>query len=82
MKVIREIAPNYDPGVPVIAELLTGTTDNRTFRSLGVIAYGFEPYRVTEADLDTQHGANERLSIANLARAIHFVHDVVAAIAE
>jgi len=81
MRVIRNVAGKYDPGVPVFAELLTSTTDSSTFRALGTVVYGFEPFRLTGEELDTAHGANERISTANLAHAIRFMHDVVMGIA-
>jgi acetylornithine deacetylase/succinyl-diaminopimelate desuccinylase-like protein len=82
MRVIRGVASKYDPGVPVIAVPLTSTTDSSIFRALGVVAYGFEPFRLTEADLSTQHGANERVSTANIAHGMRFLYDVMLGLAE
>ncbi len=82
MRVIRDVTAQYDPGVPVFAELLTSTTDSSTFRALGVTVYGFEPFRLTTEELDTAHGADERISEANLAHAMRFMHDVISKIAE
>jgi acetylornithine deacetylase/succinyl-diaminopimelate desuccinylase-like protein len=80
MRAIRDVAAKHDPGVPVIAVPLTGTTDSSIFRALGVISYGFEPFRLDDEALNTQHGANERVSVENMRFAIRFLHDVARAL--
>jgi hypothetical protein len=49
MNAIRTVAVRRDPGVPVIPTMLTSSTDSSKFRSVGITAYGFEPYKWTTA---------------------------------
>lgn len=46
--------------------LSPGFTDSIYLRQIGVVAYGMVPFLLTEADLNTMHGDNEHVSIANL----------------
>jgi carboxypeptidase PM20D1 len=46
--------------------LSIGFTDSLLLRPLGVHAYGFAPFEVTVEEAETQHGNNERVSVANL----------------
>jgi len=41
-------------------------TDSRTFRRRGVHAYGFNPVLLTEEEIATLHGHNERISLENI----------------
>lgn len=78
MRAIVKVAGQYDPGVPVVPMLLTGTTDSSVFRELGIVAYGFEPYALTDDQLALQHGADERISVENVKRALRFTYELVA----
>ncbi|MDA1347895.1 MAG: M20/M25/M40 family metallo-hydrolase [Chloroflexi bacterium] len=52
-------------------------TDSRFFRPLGVKAYGLLPAVMTAEDLETIHGANERISLDNLTLGVKIAADVV-----
>ena len=52
-------------------------TDSRFFRPLGVKAYGLLPAVMTAEDLQTIHGANERISLDNLTLGVKIAVDVV-----
>jgi acetylornithine deacetylase/succinyl-diaminopimelate desuccinylase-like protein len=52
-------------------------TDSRTFRRFGITAYGFNPVLLSEADLATIHGNNERLSIENIRLGTQILFEVV-----
>lgn len=41
-------------------------TDSRTFRRRGIAAYGFNPVLLTEEEIGTLHGHNERISLENI----------------
>lgn len=77
MDAIRKVAGKRDPGVPVIPTMLTSSTDSPTFRSVGITAYGFEPYKMDDNELNRSHGNDERLSIENVGFALHFLYDVL-----
>ena len=52
-------------------------TDSRFFRQQGVKAYGLMPAVLTQADLDTIHGTNERISVENLALGTRIVYETL-----
>jgi acetylornithine deacetylase/succinyl-diaminopimelate desuccinylase-like protein len=70
MNAIEALAARQDRKAPVIPTMLAGFTDSHYFRHIGLVAYGFIPLEVTQEQARTVHGANERISIDNLRRAI------------
>ena len=50
--------------------LSVGFTDSIFARQLGVHAYGFVPFEITEAEAHTMHGADERVSVDNVRRGL------------
>jgi acetylornithine deacetylase/succinyl-diaminopimelate desuccinylase-like protein len=54
------------PGVVVAPRILTGFTDNWTFRKAGLQAYGFSPIVVGDEDSRRVHGNDERISLENI----------------
>lgn len=77
MQAIRKVAARRDPGVPVIPTMLTSSTDSAKFRPLGIIAYGFEPFKLDDNELNRSHGDDERLSVENLGFALEFLYEVI-----
>lgn len=77
MNAIRKVAARRDPGVPVIPTMLTSSTDSRTFRTLGITAYGFEPFKLDDEELNRSHGDDERVSVENLGFALQFLYEVI-----
>lgn len=77
MQAIRKVAAKRDPGVPVIPTMLTSSTDSAKFRAVGITAYGFEPFKLDDNELNRSHGDDERLSITNLEFATRFLFDVI-----
>jgi acetylornithine deacetylase/succinyl-diaminopimelate desuccinylase-like protein len=62
----------------VVAPLQTPVaTDSRFFRQRGVKAYGFMPAVFTQAELDTIHGRNERISVENLTLGTRIVYETL-----
>ncbi len=55
-------------------------TDSRFFRQKGVKAYGLMPALLTQADLDTIHGTDERISVENLALGTRIVYETLLAL--
>ena len=49
----------------------------RSFRSVGITAYGFEPYKMDDGELDRAHGDDERLSVENVGFALQFLYEVL-----
>ena len=57
--------------------MLTSSTDSAKFRSVGITAYGFEPFKMDDGELDRSHGDDERLSVENVGFALQFLYDVL-----
>ena len=77
MRAIRRVAANRDPNVPVIPTMLTSSTDSAKFREVGITAYGFEPFKLDDGELERSHGDNERVSVENIRFALQFLYDVL-----
>ena len=58
-----------------------GFTDSIHLRPLGVHAYGIVPFILSEDELRTMHGHNERVSIENLERGVRVLYRTVVALA-
>lgn len=78
---IEKIAARKDPGVPVVPMLITGATDSRFFRSLGIPCYDFVPFRLKREDLSLVHNVDERLRIENFFFAIEFLYELLLEVA-
>lgn len=77
MRAIRSVAARRDPDVPVIPTMLTSSTDSAKFREVGITAYGFEPFKLDDDELERSHGDDERVSVENLRFALQFLYDVL-----
>ncbi|MCM3874454.1 MAG: M20/M25/M40 family metallo-hydrolase [Pyrinomonadaceae bacterium] len=77
MSAIRTVAGRRDPGVPVIPTMLTSSTDSSKFRAVGITAYGFEPFKMDDGELNRSHGDDERLSVENVGFALQFLYEVI-----
>jgi acetylornithine deacetylase/succinyl-diaminopimelate desuccinylase-like protein len=77
MEAIRRVAARRRPAAVVVPRVITGFTDAHWFRAQGIVAYGFVPRRLRPAETRGVHGANERISIENLALGIEATLDVL-----
>ncbi len=77
MHAIRKVAARHDPGVLVVPTMLTSSTDSAKFRSVGITAYGFEPFKLDDGELNRSHGDDERVSVENLGFALQFLYEVI-----
>lgn len=78
---IEWVARQKDPGCMVTPFLITGATDSRFFREVGVPCYDFSPFRLRQEDLKLVHGHNERISIENLGFACEVIFEIVREVA-
>jgi acetylornithine deacetylase/succinyl-diaminopimelate desuccinylase-like protein len=77
-RAIEKAARERDPDVPITTPMMTGATDRPTYRKLGIITYGVDPFRTLATERQTgMHGNNERLSIENLGFGIRFIYDIL-----
>jgi acetylornithine deacetylase/succinyl-diaminopimelate desuccinylase-like protein len=77
---IEKARDRFAPGVPVLTPPLTSSTDAGKLRQLGVVVYGFEPFRLSEDD-DRSHGDDERLSVDNVRFGLEVTYAVVSDVA-
>lgn len=75
-RAIERARDRFEPGVPVLTPPLTSSTDAASLREVGLVVYGFEPFRLSEDD-DRSHGDDERLSLANLRFGLEVTHAIV-----
>jgi acetylornithine deacetylase/succinyl-diaminopimelate desuccinylase-like protein len=77
-RAIERAARERDPNAFVTTPMLTGATDRPTYRALGIVTYGFDPFRVDAADAQRGvHGNDERLSVENVGFGLRFLYDVL-----
>jgi acetylornithine deacetylase/succinyl-diaminopimelate desuccinylase-like protein len=69
-----------EPDCSIAPLMLTGGTDSRFFRRMGITCYGFQPIRPDLPYAETQktiHGVDERISIDNLIFGTTVLYEVV-----
>jgi acetylornithine deacetylase/succinyl-diaminopimelate desuccinylase-like protein len=77
-RAIERAARERDPGVHVTTPMLTAATDRPTYRALGIVTYGFDPFKAEKADVQRGvHGNDERVSVANVGFGVHYLYDVL-----
>jgi acetylornithine deacetylase/succinyl-diaminopimelate desuccinylase-like protein len=81
MRVLREVTSRHVPGSLVAPFMSSGVTDSAFFRQRGVSAYGFDARVLTEAEMSTMHGIDERVSLDQLRAAVRIYYEVVAELA-
>ncbi|HEY2375894.1 MAG TPA: M20/M25/M40 family metallo-hydrolase [Gemmatimonadaceae bacterium] len=75
---IERAAHDRDPNAFVTTPMLTGATDRPTYRKLGIVTYGFDPFKVETTDAQRGvHGNDERLSVENVGFGVHYLYDVL-----
>jgi acetylornithine deacetylase/succinyl-diaminopimelate desuccinylase-like protein len=77
-RAIERAAKERDPAAFVTSSMMTGATDRPSYRKLGIIAYGLDPFKVEAADEQKGvHGNDERLSVQNIGDGVKFVYDIL-----
>ncbi len=57
--------------------IATGFTDSRFFRDLGIVSYGLLPAPLTNEDVQTVHGKNERISEEGLLFGVQYMYRLI-----
>lgn len=70
-RIEKKIKQVFD-GVEVMPYLMAGSTDSRKYSGLCDKIYRFSAVKMKQADLDSIHGVNERISIENLEQMVLF----------
>jgi acetylornithine deacetylase/succinyl-diaminopimelate desuccinylase-like protein len=77
-RAIERAARDRDSGAMVTTPMLTGATDRPTYRKLGIITYGFDPFKIEASDAQRGvHGNDERISVANVGFGVRYLYDVL-----
>lgn len=63
---IEKVAAEDGSPVPVVPVIVPWFTDSHWFRSLGITAYGFEPFKIDALHLATMHGNDERIPVKEI----------------
>ena len=67
--------------VPVLPYMMTGATDLRHFRNLGIPAYGFFPITIAKDELLRMHGRNERILVKNVHEGFQGTYEILKSLA-
>jgi acetylornithine deacetylase/succinyl-diaminopimelate desuccinylase-like protein len=77
-RAIERAAEERDPGALVTTPMFTAASDRPTYRRLGIITYGIDPFKVENAEHQKMmHGNDERISIENLGWGTRFIYDIL-----
>jgi acetylornithine deacetylase/succinyl-diaminopimelate desuccinylase-like protein len=77
-RAIERASRERDPNALVTTYMLTGATDRPTYRKLGIITYGLDPFKVESADSQRGvHGNDERVSVENVGFGVKYVYDIL-----
>jgi acetylornithine deacetylase/succinyl-diaminopimelate desuccinylase-like protein len=77
-RAIERAARDRYPNAFVTTPMLTAATDRPTYRRLGIVTYGFDPFLVESADAQRGvHGNDERVSLGNIGFGVRFLYDVL-----
>lgn len=76
-KLIRSTLEGMYPGVRVMPYLMVGGTDSCNYEAVCENIYRIAPMLITDEELKTTHGTNERISLVNLLRGREFFRRVL-----
>jgi len=74
---IDRVRRRHHPRAVLVPSMLTGWTESAAVRSLGIKAYGFEPYILDESEQERAHGNDERISVDNVLLGVTIMDEVV-----
>ena len=76
-EVLSEEIKMLQPNAVVVPFMTIGGTDSQFFQAKGVDCYGLLPVLVEEADIQTLHGIDERISIENFMLGNKIVYNTI-----
>lgn len=77
-RAIEKASAELEPGAFVTTRMLTAATDRPTYRKLGIVTYGLDPFRVPAAESQRgMHGNDERISLANIGFGVRYLYDIL-----
>jgi acetylornithine deacetylase/succinyl-diaminopimelate desuccinylase-like protein len=77
-RAIERASHERNPDVIVTTPMFTAATDRPTYRALGIVTYGFDPFLVENEEMHSgMHGNNERLAESNVGFGLKYLYDVL-----
>ncbi|HET9635413.1 MAG TPA: M20/M25/M40 family metallo-hydrolase [Gemmatimonadaceae bacterium] len=77
-RAIERAAHDREPSAFVTTPMETAATDRPTYRKLGIVTYGFSPFKIPRVEIQRgMHGNDERLSIENVGYGLRFYYDIL-----
>ena len=77
-RAIERASAEREPNAFVTTRMLTGATDRPTYRAIGIVTYGLDPFRVPAAESQRGvHGNDERISPENVAFGVRYIYDIL-----
>ncbi|HJQ12169.1 MAG TPA: M20/M25/M40 family metallo-hydrolase [Gemmatimonadaceae bacterium] len=77
-RAIERAAHDREPSAFVTTPMETAATDRPTYRKLGIVTYGFSPFKVPRVEIQRgMHGNDERLSVENVGYGLRFYYDIL-----
>jgi acetylornithine deacetylase/succinyl-diaminopimelate desuccinylase-like protein len=75
---IEKASHERNPDAIVTTPMFTAASDRPTYRKLGIITYGFDPFLVENEEMHSgMHGNNERLAVSNVGFGLKYLYDVL-----
>ena len=77
-RAIERASRERDSSAIVTTPMLTGATDRPIYRKLGIVTYGFDPFKAEAADAQKGvHGNDERISLENVRFGVRYTYDIL-----
>ena len=76
-KAIGALVARQAPGAEISPSFISGFTDCNTFRSRGIVCYGFVPMHLAMSEIERVHGRDERIAITDLGQGALLLHELV-----
>ena len=77
-RAIERAAHDREPTAFVTTPMETAATDRPTYRKLGIVTYGFSPFKIPRAEIQRgMHGNDERVSVENVGYGLRFYYDIL-----
>jgi carboxypeptidase PM20D1 len=73
---MEQVCDESFPGVTFAPVLCPAFTDSRYFRQLGADAYGLVPVMLTNTEVATFHGIDERIPLEGLRKGCEVVYEI------
>jgi acetylornithine deacetylase/succinyl-diaminopimelate desuccinylase-like protein len=77
MRAIERVRARTHPSAVLAPTMLTGWTESAALRTLGIKAYGFEPYVLDGSEQERQHGNDERIAVDNVIGGSRILEEIV-----